>query len=437
MRLVYLPLILMALLSSPGHAEDNIYDIAKELGGLSKGANKSIEKPDQYVPRYTDNPPNTDKYYGTGMVLPTDMGKSKINDCRSIPIEDIYLRQECEGVNLVTQNESVRPEVSIDPKEKLVTGTQQIAGDPAETLEKYKWKIPFNEDGSVGDIPQTACQTETTEMPPVIKDRTCAEYTGADLVLCQAVLNVTVDPNFNYSCVETKYQNTTHTCSNKLTVVCETKPDCTTAGIKAGTIQSDMNVTFKKSGNSHELTFGTIGDDYWGAGQYDRSMTLELTGKSRLTEFMLTSVQYDDWLVVQVNGAIVFSDSPGNMIELKKVCSRWSAEERKCTQWGGRNGTICKNWVTIPPKCIGGTSNRVVIAGTENAIGWPERSTSWNKTLNVDVRPYLKDGKNTIFTRTIVGGRGESAAVFKAMQYCEPVCVDKWNNQCLAFENRK
>lgn len=408
----------------------------KELGGLATGAEKSLATPEQYTPKYTDNPPNTDAYYGGGSQIPKAFGEQKLSDCKNIAETDLYLRQECEGVNLVTQGKTQRPEVSLSPNEKLVDHTKNISGDPKDTLDKYQWKYPINPDGSIGEIPTEVCYDETVVVEQIKTEKICSEYVGSEAFLCEAILNVTVDPNFNYSCLETKYQNSKNTCTKKLTVKCETKPDCTTAGIKVGSTEGDMNVSFKKVGNNHQLIFGTIGDDYWGAGQYDRQFTFDLVGKDRLNLFKLSRVKYDDWLVVVVNGAIVFSDSPGKMIELKRVCGSWSKEEKKCVKWSGKNQTICSKWEIIPPKCTGFYNNRVVIEGTENAIGWPERSTSWDKAQNVDLRPYLKEGKNQIKTRTIVGGRGESAAIFDVLQYCTPTCLESWDNQCKQYEDR-
>ena len=58
----------------------------------------------------------------------------------------------------------------------------------------------------------------------------------------------------------------------KLKVVCEQAPDCTTAGVEAGTLQGDMQVSFIKTPgeHTHKLTFGSIGDDYFRDNQYDR-----------------------------------------------------------------------------------------------------------------------------------------------------------------------
>ncbi len=408
-------LMIFALLfgSSAAYAAD-FGDYAKEMGTLGSGVSKNIDKPEQYTPRYDANPAMAEQYYGGGMMLPTQYGDDKIARCKNDPANpDLYLRQECEGVNFIVNNPDKKPNVTVSSSEKLVSGTQTIAGDPAETLEKYKWKYPVNADGSIGSVPSTACPTETVNVPAVVRMKSCSEYTGAEMYLCEATLKVNVDPHFNYSCLETKYQNATHACSKKLQVTCEPAQDCTAAGVQAGTLSSDMQVTFAKlPGESvHTLTFGTAGDDYWHNGQFDRELSVNVKNLKGLNQFKLTRVEYDDWLVVQVNGHIVFSSYGNEMLKAD---------------------------FSNAPRLFGSPYYPWTPVYTESGVqvGEAERKTSWKQDLDVDIRPYLVEGKNVIKTRTIAGGGGESYQVFKVNQYCEPVCVDTWQDECTALEQR-
>ena len=389
------------------HAED-FGKYASELrGSLGSGTVNNMMQPAQYTPRYTDNVPMAEQYYGGGLSLPTQFGDAKFNDCKNLPANpDLYLRQECEGVNLIAGNRTKRPDVTVSPNEKLVTGTQKIAGDPAETLEKYKWKYPVNEDGSVGTVPSSACPTETITVPAVKTIKHCNEYHGAEMFLCEAALKVNVDPSWNYSCLESKYRNQLYQCGRKLKVVCEeTGPNCTSSGIEAGSLQGDMTASLKPSGRMHKLLFGTIGDNYWDDGQYDREMTLNVKNPEKLTLFTLTRVEYDDWLIVKVNGKIVYSSYNNQMFAVHYTAGKG----RRYAPVRNEKGTV---------------------------LGRAERDESWEKNLNIDIRPYLHQGKNIIWTRTIVGGGGESAILFNVHQYCDPVCHDKWENGCLEYEQR-
>ncbi|RKV62882.1 MAG: hypothetical protein D8H97_45115, partial [Neisseria sp.] len=77
------------------HAED-FGQYASELGGsLGSGTVTNMMQPAQYTPRYTDNVPMAEQYYGGGVSLPTQFGDAKFNDCKNLPANpDLYLRQE-------------------------------------------------------------------------------------------------------------------------------------------------------------------------------------------------------------------------------------------------------------------------------------------------------------------------------------------------------
>jgi hypothetical protein len=64
----------------------------------------------------------------------------------------------------------------------------------------------------------------------------------------------------------------------------------------------------------------------------------------------------------------------------------------------------------------------------------PELSTSWNFSLNIDLKPYVTNGPNTIFMRTIVAGAGEGAIQLTTRQKCPLNCSVSTNNQCATLE---
>lgn len=66
-------------------------------------------------------------------------------------------------------------------------------------------------------------------------------------------------------------------------------------------------------------------------------------------------------------------------------------------------------------------------------INGGERSTSWVTYPNLDLRPYLVEGWNTIRIDTSVSGRGEGWAFFEVSGYSEG-CDFEFNNSCAEFE---
>lgn len=139
--------------------------------------------------------------------------------------------------------------------------------------------------------------------------------------------------------------------------------------------QSDMTMSWVPGGNgTYSLYLGTIGDNYWGGygAVYDRSMTFNISNKDLYTKFTLAQAAFDDWLMVKVNGQIVYvGPYGGDRLDVVRV--GWSTRVQYCAT------------------CVSGV----------------ELSTNWNTSLNVDLRPYLRAGQNTIFMRTIVAGAGE------------------------------
>lgn len=147
--------------------------------------------------------------------------------------------------------------------------------------------------------------------------------------------------------------------------------------------QGDMLVTLaRESGDFYNLSFGTLANNYWKSAQYDRQMSFGISDFSKIEEFVFNLAAFDDWLWVKVNGETVYigpyDDKGIESIELKGT--------KTSTNVGEFNG---------------------------------ELSISWKKTLSIDLLPYLKQGKNTIWTRTIVQGKGENFINMHLKQHCE------------------
>lgn len=141
--------------------------------------------------------------------------------------------------------------------------------------------------------------------------------------------------------------------------------------------QSDMAMSWVPGGNgTYSLYLGTIADNYWGGygAVYDRSMSFSISNVDLYTKFTLAGAWFDDWLQVQVNGQTVYIGPYGG-------------DRLQVVRYG--RGYVVQYCST----CVRGV----------------ELSTNWAIGLNIDLRPYLRAGQNTIFMRTIVAGAGEGA----------------------------
>ncbi|WP_434778546.1 hypothetical protein [Neisseria sp. Ec49-e6-T10] len=437
-------IILGLSLSSVGFAQQNYKDVAREMSGLASGAADTINhtSPDQFAPRYEGVPANSDSFYGGGNIIPKEQGSAKINNCQNIPEEDLYLRQECEGINFVGKNRTVRPDVTISSDEKLATGTHEIVSDPTDTLTKYGWVIPFNPDGSIGEIPPEACNTEIIQVPEKIVEKNCSIYQGVEHFLCVSSLEVKVDPNFNYSCLETKFQNNTHACQKKLEVQCETALSCADQGVVPGGTQGDMRITYSHVGDGNfNIFFGNPGNDYWSGNTaygayFERTMTVNIRNLARLQNFYLLRTQFDDHLLIKVNNRTVFFNGNVYGYEPNNPRNWWlGAPGRNPGQAANDSRTYC-GWTymsTIHNVCVKDLNSNNMVANAGKA----ERSTSWDFWPSLNLIPFLQEGVNEIRIYVAVGGKGEVFINFRTQQACEPVCQDRWQNNCTEYENRK
>ncbi len=193
------------------------------------------------------------------------------------------------------------------------------------------------------------------------------------------------------------------TCSQYLKANCTPLRDgCDSGGIIPNSWAGDMSSSFNGDGaGNFTLQFGTIGDNYWGSGQYDRTLNFSVKNTSLIKNFTLVRAAFDDWLLVKINDVLVYvGPYGGDRLEMYR--SGFSYRVRYC----------------------------------ETCTGSRELTTSWNVGLNIDLKPYLREGTNTIFTRTIVGGGGESTIWISTRQYCPQTCNVSWDNKCTDLENK-
>lgn len=188
-------------------------------------------------------------------------------------------------------------------------------------------------------------------------------------------------------------------CQKTLNLSCNRPIECDAGGINLDSVQSDMRWTYTYP----YLTIGTISDNYWSGycTVFDRSTTFTIEDINKVQEFTLIQAGFDDWIKVVVNGTLVYVGPYG----------------------GDRLEVVTT-----------GRFRRVQYGAS--SYGWCELSTSWNKSLNIDIKPYLRTGLNTIDMRVIVAGGGEGWIKFKATQYCDCQWSETWESTCGALEQQ-
>ncbi|ABO59625.1 hypothetical protein BYI23_E003460 (plasmid) [Burkholderia sp. YI23] len=355
------------------------------------------------VPFYTTTPSQSSSFGGPSLF---DVGVSRITSCKTATHgSDAVANQECDAVNFLAKNPDNRVKVPIGNDDPIIKGI----GDTINNANGH-----YNDNG---------CVPATTTTPDQHSTEVCNEYLVTDDKLCNMGQVVEVDADSNYQCNVTKNSLYTQQCDKVLNVWCQPGQDgCDNGGIVPGSTQGDMRVWLGPiGGGTWDLQFGTFADNYWAGDKtngavYDRSLSFNIRDITQLTQFTLVRAAFDDWLWVQVNGITVYVGPYGGD-RLYQVQTSYQAS---C---GGKDSGMCTYYHTQ-------------IQYGPNSFGNAELGSSWNMGLNIDLRPFLHNGDNTIWTRTIVAGNGESALDIYARMYCPAVCYDSWDNQCQNLESR-
>lgn len=225
----------------------------------------------------------------------------------------------------------------------------------------------------------------TTENLISKREETCDQFYDLKTSNCFPKQLVEIDPEYKYSCLKTRDEKI-KTCIDEITdIKCKETQECDMGGIEKGTLASDMKFEF----NNGVLTIGTIADNYWGGycAVYDRTTTFKITHKDKIKEFNLFKVGFDDYMSIHINDHLIYvGPDGGNKLE---VGTKGKFKHKFVDNGSGHHGC--------------------------------ERNTNWVKEPNVDLKPYLREGENTLRTRVIVAGAGEGWLQIRAKQNC---CVN-------------
>ena len=334
--------------------------------------------------------------------------------------EEMSIQEAMElGKSFGSENQNNLENLSTNQDANTVPGFQgtdvpetQYSNNPMAMEDEARLEMNSNETGgfvsdSAINRPQFEFDRETDPLltrsdaiqddPDSIVGSIEAEFSG-----CQSSAITTPAEYSEEVCMEWR-ETALHTCSETLQLTCDRPVECDAGGIQLDTVQGDMswNYTYPI------LTLGTISDNIWG-GQcavYDRSTTFTIEDIDKVAEFTLIQAGFDDWIRITVNGTVVrVGPYGGDRLEVVDV-ELWQGFTYKRVQYG------------------------------ETQLGNCELSTSWNQTLNIDIKPYLQTGENTIDMRVIVAGGGEGWMKFRATQYCDCQWSETWESTCSGLEN--
>ena len=323
------------------------------------------------VSNYSSTSERSALYGGMTNLAPFGTNEKVYCQTEGLSAPDSRQREACNATNMLSNLREHAPEIIINREtDPLMIRKREVLADPVAAT-----GMPFATSLS-------ECSADAVTSSDITRTETC--FDGIPLpssASCQMPWEVEVVQHNRYACLTGK-------------------DGCDAGGLVPASWAGDMAVNWSPLGSgNYRLQFGTIGDNYWpGSGTiYDRTLTFSVSNVSNITLMKLTRARFDDWLLVQLNGHVVyFGPFGGDRLEI--IDSRFGA--------------------------------RVQYSAT--AFGWAELSTDWNFNLNIDLRPYLREGTNVLFTRTIVSGRGESAIQITTRQKCPSDCTVSWNKTACA-----
>lgn len=454
--------ILMLFWAGAALADQNgAFQNGKSLGSsVNQGAFSGINSgaASDKIPGYGTNPSETQFFQG-GQGQLSGPGISKMQNCATAtPDSDPIKRQECEAVNFLARNPQIRPQFNITKNDPMILAAKHARNNAESFFQSLGIK------GGAGSSTQCTTKTETT--PAQYTTETCSSLKEVGEQQCTMGRVINIDADANFQCEQTVNAYETLKCRRSSNITCTGGGDgCDQGGIVPNSWAGDMATSwFPDGAGNYILQFGTIADNYWGGwgAVYDRNLTFDIRDVGLITRFALTRAAFDDWLMVKVNGNLVYvGPRGGDRLEIyspppvfepssTRECqqyydewgSSWICYDKQSGWWwdggGYSNQTSFQSCTTVSGgwNCIPADYRTGMVQYCATCFSWPELSTSWNFGLNIDLRPYLKNGSNTIFMRTIVAGGGEGAIQLTTRQMCPLQCSVSTRNDCATLEAR-
>ncbi len=144
---------------------------------------------------YNESPPPQSSYWGgSGSSLNTMLqgGAGKITECDTTGLNSPNAKdkQHCEAVNAIARQPNIKPTGLIERTDPMMIKGNAIAADPAS--------IAGAIDGNYSN-----CTTTTKKNDPAFTMETCDDWSQTEEASCRLGMEVVVDPDYLYSCMET------------------------------------------------------------------------------------------------------------------------------------------------------------------------------------------------------------------------------------------
>jgi hypothetical protein len=213
---------------------------------------------------------------------------------------------------------------------------------------------------------------------------TCDQYYDIKYKMCPINQVVEIDPKYTYECSK-KRNETIKTCHDEVvSIKCQKDGECDNNGIILDSVKTNLKE------QSYKYPTLYVGTPFWKPNicSIDSSKYTTFTVKNleKVQSVILERILFDDYVMVKINDKLVYhgpDSEPGeDRIELV-VPGRWGV-----ITTNGKNKKSC------------------------------ERSTNWDRRPNIDLKPFLKEGDNTISITIATAGHGNAQLWIKTTQHC-------------------
>jgi hypothetical protein len=229
--------------------------------------------------------------------------------------------------------------------------------------------------------------------------RSCDVYYESSTNSCERPRIVEVDADHHYRCEKTR-NSRTYSCTQTLSLSCPgLKAHCDEGALRTRSAPSDLQWTYRYP----TLTLGRKSGHEWvgSCRVFDRSATFTVNDVNQFTAFRLVQARYDDYLQIRLNNHLVYNGPYGG---------------RKLEVGNRRDSR--------------GRLTPYVDVGTGRQLRC-EVSNRSSYRLSVNLRPYLKNGTNTLRLRVVASGEGDGWVKISTQQQCDcPRWVESWREQC-------
>lgn len=194
-------------------------------------------------------------------------------------------------------------------------------------------------------------------------------------------------------------------CTNTLThLTCKNRGNCSAGGIVRGSESARLQALSLNYPHLEVGTLSTIYDEK-NCKIINEEVRFEIKSLALIGEFRLLHMSYSDWIRLELNGVEIVNTTGGH---------------GSFTMEASRMG-----WFSIPK----GDEYCLLVSGNKKQTC--NTKEFYKKDLNLDLKPFLKEGKNHLKIDLAFGNSGQLYLKFYAPERCCTEFDEHWSEKCV------